>query len=105
MPDHLSNNLGRSTVMGLWAAPLTLKRLGTQFGERRWSPVDEVDFERADPARPAAVISLRYDDHAGLVAKGVPVPPRWVPEPPPRRWVPPPPAYAEERAPEAFPGR
>jgi hypothetical protein len=44
--------------------------LGTEFGESRWSQVNEVDFARAS-AQPAAVLSLRYNDRAGLRAMGI----------------------------------
>jgi hypothetical protein len=46
--------------------------LGTEFGEERGSPVQRVAFERARP-RPDAVLTLRYDDRAGLLALGIPV--------------------------------
>lgn len=44
--------------------------LGTEFGERHGSEVHEVAFERAS-GRPAAVLTLRYDDRRGLIAAGV----------------------------------
>lgn len=46
--------------------------LGTEFGEERESHAVEVAFERAS-SRPAAVLTLRYDDRAGLVALGIDV--------------------------------
>jgi len=46
--------------------------LGTEFGEERGSPVERVSFER-ESARPKAVLALRYDDRAGLVALGIDV--------------------------------
>lgn len=49
--------------------------LGTEFGERRDSPVHEVAFQRANPRRPALVMGVRYDDRDGLIAAGVPVDP------------------------------
>jgi hypothetical protein len=49
--------------------------LGTQFGESHESHIREVSFERAD-ARPMAVSELRYDDRAGLLARGIHLPPR-----------------------------
>lgn len=49
--------------------------LGTAFGEERASHVDHVAFERA-AARPDAVLTLRYDDRAGLLAAGVCLDPR-----------------------------
>lgn len=51
-------------------APST-DNLGTEYGEDLASAAQEVAFERADPAHPAAVIALRYDDRAGLLARGI----------------------------------
>lgn len=50
--------------------------LGTEFGEEHASPVEHVAFERAS-ASPAAVLTLRYDDRAGLARAGVDVD-RWL---------------------------
>ena len=75
------------------------QRLGTQYGESRFSPVSEVPFERAAPAVPNRIVRVYYDDAAGLEARGIEVvpPPRW-PEPVPldperfpRRFAQPPP--------------
>lgn len=44
--------------------------LGTEFGERHGSAVEEVQFVRAS-SQPAAVLTLRYDDRRGLLAAGV----------------------------------
>ena len=44
--------------------------LGTAFGEERDSRVQQVSFQRAS-ARPEVMLSLRYDDRAGLLAAGV----------------------------------
>jgi hypothetical protein len=46
--------------------------LGTEFGEERESRVVEVAFERARP-QPDAVLAMRYDDRAGLLALGIDV--------------------------------
>jgi len=46
--------------------------LGTEFGEQRESHAVEVAFERAHP-QPDAVLALRYDDRAGLLALGIDV--------------------------------
>jgi hypothetical protein len=45
-------------------------RLGTEYGESTYSPVSEVPFQRQNPFRPDAVVSVRYDDADGLVARG-----------------------------------
>lgn len=50
--------------------------LGTEFGEEHASHVRTVRFERAS-ARPAAVLTLRYDDREGLAALGIDVDGRW----------------------------
>lgn len=44
--------------------------LGTEFGERRHQPISERDFERASSS-PARTLVIRYDDRAGLVARGI----------------------------------
>jgi hypothetical protein len=46
--------------------------LGTEFGEEHESRVRLVSFERAS-ARPDVVLTVRYDDRAGLLAAGVDV--------------------------------
>jgi hypothetical protein len=46
--------------------------LGTEFGEEHASHVQLVPFERASP-RPDVVLTVRYDDRAGLLAAGVDV--------------------------------
>ena len=51
-------------------------RLGTEYGESKYSPVTEVPFQRQSPGRPDAVVSVRYDDDDGLVARGFDVYPR-----------------------------
>ncbi|HHH31170.1 MAG TPA: hypothetical protein ENK57_22865 [Polyangiaceae bacterium] len=54
--------------------------LGTQFGERTMSRVQEVTFARAQPMRANQTLMLRYDDAAGLRARGI----KLFTEPPPR---------------------
>ncbi|HMR74827.1 MAG TPA: hypothetical protein PKD61_06935 [Polyangiaceae bacterium] len=54
-------------------------RLGTQWGEDRTSRVSQTRFERQSNS-PTQIISLRYDDAAGLQARGIDVfPRRWRP--------------------------
>jgi hypothetical protein len=50
--------------------------LGTGHGRGEYSPVQQVDFERAS-SRPNQVVAIRYDRHEALVAMGVL--PRWRP--------------------------
>ncbi|MCB9589958.1 MAG: hypothetical protein H6718_31375 [Polyangiaceae bacterium] len=45
--------------------------LGTGWGENRVSQVSRQDFERANPDRPDFVSSFRYDNRAGLEARGI----------------------------------
>jgi hypothetical protein len=59
--------------------------LGTEFGEAHGSPVYEVPFERAS-GRPAAVLTLRYDDRRGLAAAGVDLD-RWAWDRGDERWL------------------
>jgi hypothetical protein len=47
--------------------------LGTGFGERVSSPVEEVVFYRHNPVTPALVLGVRYNDRSGLIAMGVDV--------------------------------
>ena len=47
--------------------------LGTEYGEAVSSPIHEVDFVRANAARPAALMGVRYNDRRGLLAMGIPV--------------------------------
>ena len=51
--------------------------LGTEFGEAVSSQIREVEFARANPSEPAAVIGLRYNDRAGLIALGIDVDGPW----------------------------
>lgn len=45
-------------------------RIGTGHGRQEYSPATRVTFERATSS-PAEVISLYYDSHANLVARGI----------------------------------
>lgn len=56
-------------------APEARQALGTGHGERRWDPARQTGFERAT-SRPEQVLSLYYDSHEALVARGV-LPRRW----------------------------
>lgn len=56
------------------------ERLGTGHGEREHAPISHTSFERASPY-PAELVQLRYDSHANLVAAGIIVPMRQVPDP------------------------
>lgn len=67
-------------------------RLGTEYGESRYSPVTEVAFRRKDASSPSVVLTLRYDDERGLLARGIDLYPR-------RYWDEP-----SAAAPQAFPG-
>jgi hypothetical protein len=64
-----------------WAAPPRSRPgLGTEFGESRHSNVRETSFVRANSSSPTEVVTVRYNDRAGLVAMGVPVhDPPWYP--------------------------
>jgi len=47
--------------------------LGTEFGEAVSSQIHQVEFVRANLSQPAAVLGLRYNDRAGLIAMGIDV--------------------------------
>jgi hypothetical protein len=75
-------------------------RLGTEYGETRFSPVSEVAFVRESVRSPATLLTLRYDDADGLLARGIAVYPTWYPSErtasgpdafPRNRFAPPPP--------------
>ncbi|MBM4321664.1 MAG: hypothetical protein FJ125_17415 [Deltaproteobacteria bacterium] len=73
--------LGAAEEQRAASSPVRRERrpgLGTAFGERRTSIVEEVPFEREDADHPAATITVHYDDWDGLLAAGV------VPRPDPR---------------------
>ena len=57
------------------SADIETKRegLGTEYGEAVASTIHEVEFVRANANYPTALLGLRYNDHDGLVAMGVPV--------------------------------
>jgi hypothetical protein len=60
------------SAAGAERGPAQRPGLGTEFGEEHDSPVQLVSFERASP-RPAALLTVRYDDREGLLAAGVDV--------------------------------
>ncbi len=65
--------------------------IGTQYGEQTSSEVVEVSFQRRNAQRPDQLLVVRYDDRAGLEARGI----RTWPQPEQQRHV--------ERVPSAFP--
>ncbi|HET9960428.1 MAG TPA: hypothetical protein VFQ61_38425 [Polyangiaceae bacterium] len=40
--------------------------LGTEWGETRYSHVSNTAFDRSDPSQPFALVTLRYNDRAGI---------------------------------------
>lgn len=56
---------------GAYDAPSARPGLGTEFGEAVDSRVHAVTFTRHSPTHPAALLGLRYNDRAGLVALGI----------------------------------
>ncbi len=48
--------------------------LGTEFGEARASRVETTEFARANASHPSQVVSIRYNDRAGLLALGIAIP-------------------------------
>ena len=90
-----------------WAAPDDAPgQLGTEYGESKFSPVEEVSFKRKHRKKPDQLLVVRYDSMDGLQARGVifdrphhhPEPVRtwdepvrrrrddFAPPPPPRDW-------------------
>jgi hypothetical protein len=72
-------------VEGSWAAPEPGNRIGTEYGESKFSPVEEVEFKRDSKKRPDQLLVLRYDSLEGLRARGIVTEPSWQPEPTPWR--------------------
>lgn len=70
---------------GSWAAPEPTNRIGTEYGESKFSPVEEVEFKRDNKKRPDQLLVLRYDSIEGLRARGIATEPSWEPEPTPWR--------------------
>ncbi len=64
-PTRPSNRMGK-----MKRAEAAKSNLGTQYGESRYSASQKTSFERRSE-QPSTVVSLYYDNHAGLVAKGV----------------------------------
>jgi hypothetical protein len=54
-------------------APRNRPGLGTEFGERVHSRIEEVNFVRQSPGTPAAILGMRYNDREGLISLGVDV--------------------------------
>ncbi len=63
----------RSAEAQAEAGPSPRRRpgLGTEFGEAVNSPVQEVNFVRANAGHPAVVLGARYNDRDGLLALGI----------------------------------
>jgi hypothetical protein len=80
---------GKADAMYEEAPRASRDNLGTEYGESVSSSAFETSFVRADSTRPSSLISLRYDDRAGLHARGV------LPTEPPH--------VATSCAPQAFP--
>lgn len=97
-PSAPSSSAEASADIGRLGAPRD--NLGTAYGESRESAIREVRFVRANATRPTALLTLRYDDREGLLARGIevdgprPRPMPHHPDPFPRRFAPPPPGPA-----------
>ncbi|HET6410798.1 MAG TPA: hypothetical protein VFG53_01980 [Anaeromyxobacter sp.] len=65
-PEEKEGAASRSAAKG------ERRGLGTVFGERRESRAIPVDFER-ESSTPVALLSIRYDDRAGLISLGIDV--------------------------------
>lgn len=68
---------------GGFAATEPSNRIGTEFGESKFSPVEEVEFKRENKKKPDQLLVLRYDSIDGLRARGIVTEPSWRPEPEP----------------------
>jgi hypothetical protein len=65
----------RSSGAQVGNAPQKRERsgLGTEFGEAVSSEIQHVEFVRASPTRPSALLGARYNDRDGLYALGIDV--------------------------------
>ncbi len=69
----------------------SVNNLGTRFGENRRSQAVEAPFLRANSRQPNQLLAVYYDNHSGLVARGIRVTPNTHAEPNPfpnRRFAP-----------------
>jgi hypothetical protein len=57
-------------------APAAAPSLGTGHGRNEYSPVQQVEFERAS-SRPDQVVAIRYETRDALLAMGVLPKMRW----------------------------
>lgn len=83
--DKRSRGAEEARKEGSWAAPEPGNRIGTEYGESKFSPVEEVEFKRDNKKRPDQLLVLRYDSLEGLRARGIVTEPSWEPEPRPWR--------------------
>jgi hypothetical protein len=74
-PKDIARGGGAS---GAQPSPEERRGLGTEFGEARESHIGGTSFDRANASVPAQVVSVRYNDRAGLVAIGIAIPPVYV---------------------------
>lgn len=86
-PSRDANASGAASGLAAKASPAARgpdrAGLGTAFGERRSSQVVQSQFERANPARPDALLAVHYNDRDGLLALGIDLRP---PRPRPDAW-------------------
>lgn len=66
-----------------YSRPSRRERLGTEYGETRYSSVREVSFKRRNKRRPDVVLTTYYDSLEGLRSRGIPVDPYYYPQPDP----------------------
>jgi hypothetical protein len=102
-PGDWDESQDRVSAGATESAPRSSRNIGTQFGERRASPVSETRFVRQNWGSPAARLSLRYDDRDGLCSLGIgsfcyyphypPYEPPYQPYQPPQDFSEPPPGW------------
>lgn len=79
-------------------APVPRNKIGTAYGESRTSVVHQTRFARRRSRRPDALMTVYYDSHEGLMARGVVPGPYYEPEYQPQPFngpyaAPPPPVW------------
>lgn len=83
--QEIGSNMAPAPMSSRAAAPSAMadkaeRKLATGHGERVYSPVQTVNFQRASNT-PDEIITVRYDSYANLVARGIIPSPRRQPSP------------------------
>ena len=67
-PPSMAGEADEARATSTEPAPKNRPGLGTEWGEARVSPIEDVAFDRADETRPLATTQVHYNDEAGVEA-------------------------------------